>query len=156
MMGTILESISEFLDDDGWNFESFDDDGVLRARFAGASGEWDLIIIAREEQEQAIFYSHVAQGATPEHRRREMCEFLNRLNNRTVYGAFEMDMRDGETMFRTALDLQDVDINDKLIRNALYTNLGTMERYHGSLVAVMEDDTVSAEVALAIAIDEEE
>ena len=155
-MGAILESISEFLDDDGWNFESFTDDGVLRARFAGANAEWEVIIIAREKQEQAIFYSHVDESATPEHRRREMCEFLNRLNNRTVYGAFEMDMRDGETMFRTALDLQDVDINDKLIRNALYTNLGTMERYHGSLIAIMKDDMVSAEVALAIVLDEEE
>ncbi len=85
-----------------------------------------------------------------------MCEFLNRLNNRTVYGASEMDMRDGETMFRTALDLQDVTQTEQLIRNALYTNLGTMERYHGSLIAIMEDDMVSAEVALAIALDEEE
>ena len=73
-----------------------------------------------------------------------MCEFLNRINYRTVYGSFEMDMQDGETSFRTALDLEDVELNGNMIRNALYTNLATMDRYHRLLLTMMGDDAPSA------------
>ena len=86
---------------------------------------------------------------------REMCELLNRLNTRTIYGAFEMDIETGETMFRTALDIQDVVPSHELIRNSLYTNLGTMERYHGAMVALMNDDNVTAKLAAEIAAGDE-
>jgi len=53
-------------------------------------------------------------------------------------------MQDGETSFRTALDLEGVELNGNMIRNALYTNLATMDRYHESLLKMMEDDSPSA------------
>ncbi len=154
-MTSLFSTVNSFLEEDGWKFQSFESDGVMRALFSSDKQEWELLTLVREELEQIIFYSHVTESTTPKHRRNEMCLLLNNLNNRTVYGAFEMDIDEGEVMFRTALDLVEVLPSFELIRNSLYTNLGTMERYHGALVALMKDDSVTAEVAAAIAASDE-
>lgn len=154
-MTSLFSTVNSFLEEDGWKFESFESDGVMRALFSSDKQEWELLALVREELEQIIFYSHVTESTTPKHRRNEMCILLNNLNNRTVYGAFEMDIDEGEVMFRTALDLVEVLPSFELIRNSLYTNIGTMERYHGALVALMKDDSVTAEVAAAIAAGDE-
>ena len=154
-MTSLFAAVNNFLEEDGWNFESFPDDGVMRALFSSGDQEWELLALVREEMEQIVFYSHVTNSSTPSERRIEMCDLLNRLNNRTIYGAFEMDVETGETMFRTALDVQDVVPSPELIRNSLYTNLGTMERYHGAIVALMIDENVTAELAFAIAAGDE-
>jgi hypothetical protein len=154
-MTSLFSTVNSFLEEDGWKFQSFESDGVMRALFSSDKQEWELLTLVREELEQIIFYSHVTESTTPKHRRNEMCLLLNNLNNRTVYGAFEMDIDEGEVMFRTALDLVEVLPSFELIRNSLYTNLGTMERYHGALVALMKDDSITAEVAAAIAASDE-
>ena len=154
-MTSLFAAVNNFLEEDGWNYESFPDDGVMRALFSSGDQEWELLALVREEMEQIVFYSHVTNSSTPSERRIEMCDLLNRLNNRTIYGAFEMDIETGETMFRTALDVQDVVPSPELIRNSLYTNLGTMERYHGAIVALMIDENVTAELAFAIAAGDE-
>ena len=154
-MTSLFSTVNNFLEEDGWKFESFKNDGVLRAYFSNNKLEWELLTLVREELDQIIFYSHVTESTTPKHRRNEMCLLLNNLNNRTVYGAFEMDIDEGEVMFRTALDLVEVSPSYELIRNSFYTNLGTMERYHGALVALMTDDSITADVAAAIAASDE-
>ena len=154
-MTSLFSTVNNFLEEDGWKFESFKNDGVLRAYFSSDKQEWELLTLVREELDQIIFYSHVTESTTPKHRRNEMCLLLNNLNNRTVYGAFEMDIDEGEVMFRTALDLVEVSPSYELIRNSFYTNLGTMERYHGALVALMTDDSITADVAAAIAASDE-
>lgn len=154
-MTSLFSTVNRFLEEDGWKFESFESDGVMRAMFSSDKQEWELLALVREELEQIIFYSHVTESTTPKHRRNEMCILLNNLNSRTVYGAFEMDIDEGEVMFRTALDLVEVLPSFELIRNSLYTNLGTMERYHGALVALMKDDSITAEVAATIAAGDE-
>ena len=101
-MTSLFAAVNNFLEEDGWNYESFPDDGVMRALFSSGDQEWELLALVREEMEQIVFYSHVTNSSTPSERRIEMCDLLNRLNNRTIYGAFEMDVETGETMFRTA------------------------------------------------------
>ena len=140
----ILKQISVFLEEEGFPIERVEERDVLRTLVEGDNGVWTLVVVVREDTHQAIFYSHIEGRTTPEHRRSEMCEFLNRINYRTVYGSFEMDMRDGETSFRTALDLEDVELNGNMIRNALYTNLSTMDRYHHLLLTMMGDNAPSA------------
>jgi len=154
-MTSLFAAVNNFLEDDGWKFETFPDDGVLRAIFSSGKQEWELLTLVREELEQIVFYSHITESTTPKERMREMCDLLNRLNSRTIYGAFEMDVETGEAMFRTALDVQDVIPSPELIRNSLYTNLGTMERYHGAVVALMIDENVTADLAAAIAAGDE-
>lgn len=154
-MTSLFAAVNNFLEADDWKFESFEEDGVFRALFTSETQEWEVLILVREELDQIVFYSHVIQSATPENRKDEMCRLLNILNNRTVYGAFEMDMEEGEVMFRTALDLVEVSPSYELIRNSLYTNLGTMDRYIGAVLALIEDEFVSAEAAADIASGEE-
>ena len=154
-MTSLFAAVNNFLEDDGWKFETFPVDGVLRAIFSSGKQEWELLTLVREELEQIVFYSHITESTTPKKRMREMCDLLNRLNSRTIYGAFEMDVETGEAMFRTALDVQDVIPSPELIRNSLYTNLGTMERYHGAMVALMIDENVTADLAAAIAAGDE-
>ncbi len=154
-MTSLFAAVNDFLEDDGWKFETFPDDGVLRAIFSSGKQKWELLTLVREEMEQIVFYSQITESITPKKRMREMCDLLNRLNSRTIYGAFEMDVETGEAMFRTALDVQDVVPSPELIRNSLYTNLGTMERYHGAMVALMIDENVTADLAAAIAASDE-
>ncbi len=149
-MTSLYAKLCEFLDADEWNFHKFPDEQIVRAIFSTSGIEWDVLGVAREETEQIIFYSLITKTTTPKGREREVCNLLNLLNCRTVYGSFEMEGESGEVMFRTALDLADVTPPMELIRNSLYTNLTSMEQYHEAIVAVMSEEFVTAELALAV------
>lgn len=66
-----------------------------------------------------------------------MAEYLTRANYGLVLGNFEMDFRDGEVRYKTSIDVEGAEIVPGLIRNLVYANVITMDRYLPGLLSVI-------------------
>ena len=52
-------------------------------------------------------------------------------------GNVEMDFSDGEVRYKTSVDLEDVEIAGRLVRNMIYTNVLTLDRYIPGLMRML-------------------
>jgi len=135
-MGKILEEIRKFFKDDQWPFTEMEGKTILRTGFSGKNGKWTCFAQARESQQQFIFYS-VCPNAAPEDKRPPAMEFITRANYGLVIGNFEMDISDGEIRYKTSIDVEGGELTHVLIRQVVYSNVMTMNKYLPGLMSVL-------------------
>jgi hypothetical protein len=131
----IYDAINDFFTKDDWNFDVLEGRPVLRMGFNGDDGQWMCFAQAREEHEQFIFYS-VAPVKAPEERRGAMAEFITRANYGMIMGNFEMDFSDGEVRYKTSIDVEGSELTNPLMKQIVYANVLTMDRYLKGIMAV--------------------
>jgi hypothetical protein len=135
-MGKIFEAMLKFFREDEWPFTEMEGKTILRTGFSGKNGKWTCFAQAREDQSQLIFYS-VCPNAAPEDRRIPAMEFITRANYELVVGNYEMDLRDGEIRYKTSVDVEGTEISPALIRQVVYFNVMTMNKYLPGLMSVL-------------------
>ncbi|MBX9690882.1 MAG: YbjN domain-containing protein [Cyanobacteria bacterium] len=89
-----------------------------------------------EEQESVIFRTYCPVNV-PEHARERMAEMITRINFSTKHGCFIMDMADGELVYKTSVSVVGSTLSTNLIRNIVYVNLMTMERWLPAMMTVI-------------------
>jgi hypothetical protein len=135
-MGKIIEAMQKFLKEDGWPFTEMEGKTILRTGFSGKNGKWTCFAQAREDQQQLIFYS-VCPNAAPDDKRVPAMEFITRANYELVIGNFEMDLSDGEIRYKTSIDVEGDELTSALIRQIVYYNVMTMNKYLPGLMSVL-------------------
>jgi hypothetical protein len=138
-MGQILDVVAQFLEEDEWPYTKLEGKTVLRTGFSGENGQWSCFAQALEERYQFVFYSIIPNKA-PEERRPAMAEFLTRANYGLLIGNFEMDFSDGEIRYKTSIDVEDDELTPALLKQLLYANVLTMDRYWPGIMAVLYSD----------------
>ena len=131
----IFNSMSAFFEQDEWPAERLPDRPVLRMMFAGDDAQWTCFAQSRAEQEQFIYYS-VAPVKAPAERRAAMAEFITRANYGMIIGNFELDFSDGEVRYKTSIDVEGAELVPAVIRQLVYANVLTMDRYLKGIMAV--------------------
>ena len=134
-MARIFDGMKAFFDADNWNTHQLDGQLALQMGFDGEAGRWSCFAQAREEQEQLVFYS-VAPVKAPEERRAQVTEFITRANFGMIIGSFELDLSDGEVRYKTAVDFEDLEVSIAQVRNMVYPNVLTMDRYLKGIISV--------------------
>lgn len=135
-MDPILETAMRFFVEDGWKFTRIQGKPLLSLPFRGDHGNWQCWAQVLEERQQFIFYS-VCPVNVPEGKRLAVAEYLTRANYGLVIGNFEMDFRDGEVRYKTSIDVEGAEIAPALVRNLVYANVITMDRYLPGLLGVI-------------------
>lgn len=135
-MGRIYEVVEEFLKTDNWSNTRLEDRTILKTGFEGDHGEFTCYAQAREEQEQFVFYS-VFPVKVPPASHAVIAEFITRANYGMIIGNYELDLSDGEVRFKTSVDLEGVEAVPKIIRNLVYANVLTMDKYFPGLMRVI-------------------
>lgn len=135
-MGELFPRVKAFLEADAWPIGHVDDQPIIRTGFRGDHGEFTCFAQAREEQKQVIFYS-IFPAKVPPDRMTEVGEFILRANYGMMIGNFEIDLADGEVRYKTSVDLEGVDVQDLIIRNLVYANVLTMDKYFPGLMRVI-------------------
>ena len=133
---TAFDTLREFLEEDGWYPQRLADARAFRMGFSGAHGQTTCFARIEEALQLLLFYV-VAPLKVPEPARNAVAEFLTRANYGLRIGNFEMDFRDGEVRYKSALDFEGNVLTPSLIRNAIYPAVQTMDRYLPGLMAVM-------------------
>lgn len=133
----LLDMVKQFLDSDDWHYEQIKDRTVLRMAFQGENGEWFVIVQTKEDDNQVLFYSVIADNI-PTDKLVPASEFLHRANFGLPIGNFELDFSDGEVRYKTALDVEGAELSQTQIKNYLYLNVITFDRYLNGLKEVVE------------------
>lgn len=84
----------------------------------------------------------------PDTRRGAVCELLTRINYALRIGNFEMDLRDGELLFRTAIDVEGGTLTTAMVDSLVGTGFFTADRYFPAIMRVVYGGA-SPEEALA-------
>lgn len=143
-MSAILETVVDFFERDAWPFTHVEDWTAVRTGFKGDNGEWSCYAQAREEQAQCLFYS-ICPINVPEEKRPAMAELLTRANYGLFIGNFELDFSDGEVRYKTSVDVEGDSLSTALVRNLVYANVLTMDRYLPAVMSVIYSDTPPAQ-----------
>lgn len=148
-MGDILDTLVDFFQQEDWTYEQLPDLPIFRLGMTGRNGKWVGYAQAREEQDQAVFYS-VCPANVPEDRRMAMAEFMARVNYGLVIGNFEMDFHDGEVRYKTSIDVENDRLTPALVRNMIVLNLQMMDRCLPGIMAVAFGDVAPEEAVSRI------
>lgn len=143
-MGRIYDGFINFFKQDDWPYQEIEGRPLIRTGFAGKSGEWACFAQAREDMEQFVFYS-IAPVKAPVEKRDAVVEFITRANYGMIIGNFEFDYSDGEVRYKTALDVEGGEATFKMLKNLIYINVQTMDRYLPGLMKVIYTDISPAE-----------
>jgi|GEM_PF-3273800 len=131
----ILDVIVNFFQNDDWKFSQLPGKACLRMGVKAENGEWECLAQAREEQEQFIFCS-ICPEEVPENKRLSVAEFLMRANWGLQIGKFTMNLENGEVRYETYINVKGDRLSLPLIKNVVYINILTMDRYLPGIVSV--------------------
>ncbi|MBD2504560.1 type III secretion system chaperone family protein [Anabaena azotica] len=144
---SVFAQISQFFQQEDWQYEQISQKSILRLAFQGRNGKWDCFAKAREEQQQFIFYSICPVNA-PQDKRLAVAEFITRANCGMMIGNFELDFNDGEISYKTSIDVEGDRLSNALIQRLVYANVTMMDEYLPGILSVIYGN-VSPEDAIA-------
>lgn len=148
--GAIFDAMVDFFQEDEWDFDQVGRNPELVMGYAGDNGEWHCFAQARDEESQFIFYSVLEEGV-PTEKQPQAAEYLMRATYGLVMGAFELGFdEDGEIRFRTGIDVDGGALTKEMIKNIVYFNLYTMDRYLPGLKRVLGDGITPAEAVAEV------
>lgn len=146
-MGKLYQAAVQFFADDGWHFTEHEDGGSLTMTVSGSTAVWQCRAVALEDQDRFLFCS-ISPIRAPEELRVGVLELIARINYRLVLGHFDLNVDDGQIIFTTAIDVEGDTLTPALIRNLVYANLTTMDRFLPSIFALIHGNC-SPQEALA-------
>lgn len=145
---TLLDTVAAFFDQENWPYGRIAQKSALKFAFSGEQGRWNGYAKTDESHRQVIFYSFCPLQA-PAERRLAVAEFLTRANYGLIIGNFELDFSDGEIRYKTSLDVEADRLTPALVKQLVYANMFTFDKYLPGILAVMEGVS-SPEDAIAI------
>ncbi len=145
---SLFDDVSAFFAEDDWNAQPMESDPhALVMGFVGEAARWQCYCKVREDQHQVLFYS-IAPVPVPEDKRSTVAEFITRANYGLIIGNLEMDFGDGEVRYKSSVDVEGAPFSSSSVRNIVYANVLTMDRYLPGLLAIVHGD-MSAVDAIA-------
>jgi hypothetical protein len=148
-MTPMFDTVLDFLTADGWPFTASPDRPVVRTGYKGDHGNWTCYGHVDETNGYFIFYSVCPVNVPPENRL-TMAEFLARANYGLPVGNFELDFSDGEIRYKTSLDAEDERLSEVLVRNLIYANVFTADRYLPGIMRVIYNAATPQEAIIHV------
>ncbi len=148
-MPSLFETVTAFLDEDGWSYSRIPDQTALLTEFQGENGRWGCLARVEESYRQLVFHS-LCPLSVPEERRLAAAEFLTRANCGLPLGNFELDFDDGEIRFKTSIDMEDVEPITLLVKHVVYANVIMMDRYLPGIISVVGENISPAKAIAEI------
>ena len=132
----IKEAIESFLIDEDWKYEFLDDIGAFRMN-VGLDSKVKSARVYIDVLDWAFKVLCVPPIAADDGSIDVTAEFLTRVNYSMNIGNFEMDYSDGEIRYKTAVLCSDTVPTYSQVKDAIYLNIITLERYCDALTMVL-------------------
>ncbi|MGK7946788.1 MAG: YbjN domain-containing protein [Microcystaceae cyanobacterium] len=143
----IFDLIIEFFKEEEWQFQVIPKQKTLRLLFQGNNGQWDCYAIAKEKEQQFIFYS-ICPLTIAEPQKIAIAEYITRANSGMIMGNFELDIDQGQVKYKTSIDVEGDQLSLALIKQIVYPNVMMMDKYLSGIIAVV-DNHLSPQAAIS-------
>lgn len=138
MRKKIYNTIKKSLDDFDFKY-NVDDDGVFCMGVHGENTNMNVVVLADEVKELMMINVKYPQRAI-DRRMAELLKWINHFNYWSVLGAFMVDDRDGEIIFRITLSLDDGAVNSSIISACLSTAMAVADDSYPRIIKVLFQD----------------
>jgi hypothetical protein len=136
---SIFEEVVDFLESEGWSFVKGKDRSSLRLQHRGKNGQWKCIAIAREEEQEFIFYS-ICPLTASENKKLAVAELITRINYGLTVGNFELDFITGTIRYKTSINVAGDYLSYAIIGNLVKGNVAVMDKYLPEILAVIDEE----------------
>lgn len=145
---TTIESVCGFLEADGFHYRMCEDELSVELGFTGQDCRFlAMICVVGDPPRSSLLVLVRNPVVVPEEYRRAVAEAIIRANYGHVLGCFDLDMSDGELLFRASMPLNDGMLAEDQCRSLLYSSFAAADRYNRAFNRlVYGDDTSPAEV----------
>jgi hypothetical protein len=142
-------TLGQFLEADEWHPQRVEDKYIYRMGYTGKNGQTTCFARIMPELDQFLFYA-IAPVKAPEEARLAVAEFITRANYGLRIGNLELDFTDGEVRYKSSLDFEGEVLTPRLIKNAIYPAVQTLDRYLAGLMRVIYGNQPPAEAIAEI------
>lgn len=133
-----------------------EENGLLWFTTGGTTGSWQCRIEVQDDEEwRCVSVVSIAPVAVPEARRSAVSEWIIRKNYDTRFGSFQMDLRDGEVLYKTELIVADGVMTPAMFGHILDINWHLLDSGMQDLMAVAFGGADPAAVGGAMEVEEE-
>ncbi|MBE9044997.1 YbjN domain-containing protein [Pleurocapsales cyanobacterium LEGE 10410] len=143
----VSEVMLDFFVEDNWDYYWWEEGETLQLQCQVKNGRLTCYARAIDDKEQFVFYA-LCPLTAPEDKRNKIARFITRVNYGMAIGNFELDFDDGEIRYKTSIDVEGDRLSVALIKQAVYLNILTMDRYLPAIAVLIEGET-SVEEAIA-------
>lgn len=143
----IANAISTFLTEDNWKYEFDRENGTFVIIVSLESGlkSARLLINVRENNYTVYAYSQLGPDKDDKKAMLRTAEFLTRANYGLVRGSFDLDMNDGEVLFKVCTACDGGRIAERTIRFSIYIPAMMLDKYGNGLLKVLYSDITPKE-----------
>jgi hypothetical protein len=134
-LGRLLGSLVDAMETLGWQFHLDGDAGGVVLPMTADEAEY-LIALTPIEAAGLFLVRTTIPDRVPVEHRGAVCEFLNRANWRIAMGNFEMDMEDGEVVFRVTMESRKTDPTASAVRRLVLGSVSVFGRHLPALRGV--------------------
>ncbi|HEY9830618.1 MAG TPA: YbjN domain-containing protein [Stenomitos sp.] len=135
-MGQLFEAVTNFFEEDEWNFLEIENGRVLRLDITLENSDYTCYAFIDEEEHIFRFYS-ICPVKVPLKQRLLLAEFLTRVNYGLRIGNFEMDFEDGDIRYKTSIDVEGERLTPPFVKHLVYNNLSVMDNYLPGIMKVI-------------------
>lgn len=135
-----FKTVKKVLTDVGWEPEETNQEGVLRVDFSvDKIPIVDALADVRIDYERFLYYLNFRDRA-PVKQRRQVMEFITRVNYDLVVGNFELNLDNGHVRFKASVDFTNEVLTEALIQDAIQSAMNAVEAYADGVIAVMRGE----------------
>lgn len=141
------ERISEWLHGRELKHDFDAERGVFKLGFSGDHGDVRMAIAAEEDSVRMVTHPG---NKVPTASRAAICEAITRANYGMKIGCFEMDMEDGELLFKVCHLSGGLPLGDETLEHLVFVGPAMMERYLPAFLSVIygnEDVSLAVKAA---------
>ena len=133
---TLFDRVCDYLTEKDWSFSAYADKGYVSFGLRLRDGSVRVVVDATEGAgwSRVLVYC-IYSTFVPEQRRKAVSEAIARVNYATIFGNFEMDLKDGEVRVRTVLE-GDGFVGEPMIDRAVRKSLDLADQYQAALLAI--------------------
>lgn len=131
-----FNTVTKFLEEDGWHPAPIEDKTAHRMRFTGKHGEYGMIAHVRGDLDQLICYA-IVPNKVAEEMRPQVAEYITRANYGLRIGNLEMDYSDGEVRYKSSIDFEGIELQPIMVKNTIYPAAMTLDRYMPGLLGML-------------------
>lgn len=134
---TMTAVVKEFFTENDWKYDYDNSLSVFSSGVADDENSYRFFIVADDPGE--VFSLRMSTDFyVPKQNKREVAEYLTRVNYHLVIGCMKMDYYDGEIVMNIAADFEDGQITPSMIKRSVVNCIATIKRFLPGIKAIVE------------------
>ena len=147
--GSVLDAIAGYMDEEELVYHRRKDAPIIDTGFAGRTGHYRIVLYVGEGPSTILSIVLPIPEVVQEEHRPRMAETVVRANYGLPLGGFELDMSDGEILFRVALPVADGFITREQFLHLLAASSWALDTYSRAFKRLIYGDDLSAAEVIA-------